>query len=371
MECFPFIVLCFTARRAQLWFWPHLFMWATLRCLLAALARGVKEVADWGTLIHSGWGGIRCVVWNAYSIRDIQEVTTEWACSVLSQVRWPQIAEALAGVGHVGFWEVRGRDVKLLIGHLGAAVAVVVVQSCFWSLNQQLCLTPISGARIGSTLLSMDAGRKKLLWRAHRSTLTSLNNDPLSLWQTQAFSQTSLVVVNYTLAPSGCLHAANTSPFPGVWLLKPKYQCPDTIHLSEQVDKHFSRESAGKPDPSGHGFLHFALCTLVAVLFSEAPKSPPHPAFPAIPASEGTSQCTKTFFFFFFSWLPTRSAGLILIPLFLSPPFSFVLLSYTVICCGRGFSFGSLKFSASIQWQKFCESNFTCRCIFHTSVGRR
>ena len=179
-----------------------------------------------------------------------------------------------------------GSVVNLLTGHLGAAV---VVHWCFWNLNHQLWLTHIYEACIDSTLLSMDAGRKKLLWRAHLSTLTSPNNNPLSLWQTQAFSQTPLVVVNDTLAPSACLHVANTSPFPGVWHHPPEW-------ASGEVDKHFSPETAGKPHPSVHGFLHLALCILVNVLFSEALK--PVPAFPAIPASERTSQCKKPFLFF-------------------------------------------------------------------------
>ena len=103
------------------------------------------------------------------------------------------------------------------------------------------------------------------------------------------FLKTPLVVVNDTLAPSACLHVANSSPFPGVWHHPPEW-------ASGQVDKHFSPETAGKPHPSVHGFLHLSLCILVNVLFSEALK--PVPAFPAIPASERTSQCKKPFLFF-------------------------------------------------------------------------
>ena len=48
--------LSFTAPGAQLWFWPHLCMCTTLRCLFSAQARGKKAAPAWGTLIHSDWG---------------------------------------------------------------------------------------------------------------------------------------------------------------------------------------------------------------------------------------------------------------------------------------------------------------------------
>ena len=43
MERFPFLFLSHTAPGAQFWFWPHLHMWATLRHLFPAQARGVKS----------------------------------------------------------------------------------------------------------------------------------------------------------------------------------------------------------------------------------------------------------------------------------------------------------------------------------------
>ena len=46
MEKLPFLILFHTGPRVHLWFWPHLFVWVTLRHLFLPREDGVKVVAD-------------------------------------------------------------------------------------------------------------------------------------------------------------------------------------------------------------------------------------------------------------------------------------------------------------------------------------
>ena len=102
MESFPILFLSCTTPGAQLCFWPHLCMCATLRLLFPTQARGVKAVTDWGTLTNSGHGGVwqpqlGCA-WSACS-RNWQAVAPD--SDTLSLVEVPP--SAYGGKGwHVG-----------------------------------------------------------------------------------------------------------------------------------------------------------------------------------------------------------------------------------------------------------------------------
>ena len=72
-----------------LWFWPYLCMWATLRHLLSAQARGSRG---------SNWLGQACsLMW------ERQEMVTDWG--VCAQLQWHSLSSAHGGRG----W-CRGRE---------------------------------------------------------------------------------------------------------------------------------------------------------------------------------------------------------------------------------------------------------------------
>ena len=100
-ERFPFPFLSQTAPGAQLWFWPHLCMRATLRFLFATQVR--ERQKQWpigslsliGALIRSGQGERRRPqLWHMQSAcgRDQQEDATDWDVSggSPSQCPWRQ-----------------------------------------------------------------------------------------------------------------------------------------------------------------------------------------------------------------------------------------------------------------------------------------
>ena len=77
------------------------------------------------------------------------------------------------------------------------------------------------------------------------------------------------------LAPSGCVHAANPSPLPGIRPPKPEPQLPAPARPGGWADKPLSLVSAGRYRSSVRESLCFALRTPVAALSSVAPKLPP------------------------------------------------------------------------------------------------
>ena len=76
------------------------------------------------------------------------------------------------------------------------------------------------------------------------------------------------------LTPSGCVHATNPSPLPGI-LPKPEPQAPAPARPGGCADKPLGLLSAGQHRSSVRESLRFALCTRVAVLSSVAPKLSP------------------------------------------------------------------------------------------------
>ena len=76
-------------------------------------------------------------------------------------------------------------------------------------------------------------------------------------------------------APSGCVHAANPSPLPGICTPKPEPQLPAPALPGGWADKPLGLVSAGRHQSSVRESLRFALHTPVAALSSVAPKFPP------------------------------------------------------------------------------------------------
>lgn len=80
MERFPFFLLSCTALGAQLWFWPQLYMWATLSHLFPRCERGQKHQligisysGQWGMW----WPEMGCSP-SACGGSDLQGVTADW-----------------------------------------------------------------------------------------------------------------------------------------------------------------------------------------------------------------------------------------------------------------------------------------------------
>ena len=65
------------------------------------------------------------------------------------------------------------------------------------------------------------------------------NSGLLPLWQVQTFSWTPSRLAVVHSPPSGCVHAANPSPLPGIWPLKPEPQLPQISFLSLFLHTHF------------------------------------------------------------------------------------------------------------------------------------
>ena len=84
----------------------------------------------------------------------------------------------------------------------------------------------------------------------------------------------SLLASCGALAPSGCGHAANPSPLPGI-RPKPEPQLPAPARPGGGADKPLGLLSPGRHRSSVRESLRFALCTPVAALSSVAPKLPP------------------------------------------------------------------------------------------------
>ena len=89
------------------------------------------------------------------------------------------------------------------------------------------------------------------------------------------FFPVSLPASRGALASSGCVHAANPSPLPGIRPPKPEPQLPAPAHPSGGADQPLGLVSAGRCRSSVRESLCFALRTPVAALSSVAPKLPP------------------------------------------------------------------------------------------------
>ena len=132
----------------------------------------------------------------------------------------------------------------------------------------------------------------------------------------------SLVVVCYTLAPSGCLHTANPRLLPMVWPPKTKLQYPTPTCPSGWADKHFRLASAVQLWPSVQVSLHFALHTCCCTLlwgYKVPPLSLPVKGLPSVwkpflcHSSHPVAQIPSRFFsfllFFSFFFCPTQLCG--------------------------------------------------------------
>ena len=110
-------------------------------------------------------------------------------------------------------------------------VTCACTQASWWLQQQPLHFKPVSGVRADSrsSCPSLELV-KAVLWIP--STHTPWNNGLLSLRQVQTFSRTPslLAVVHYP--PSGCVHAANPSPLPGIWPPKTEPQLPAAAILA-------------------------------------------------------------------------------------------------------------------------------------------
>ena len=135
-------------------------------------------------------------------------------------------------------------------GEAGAVVGTWSLNPCWWQ-----WFTPTSGVRHGSSGLCPSPGvcagcalppesgqRKKLLWRSLPSPCEPPSNGDFPVCQSQSSSHTPFVVVHHTLAPSGCLHAANPNPFPRSDLRSPSLS---TQPHPTPVDERLRLGSAG------------------------------------------------------------------------------------------------------------------------------
>ena len=109
-----------------------------------------------------------------------------------------------------------------------------------------------------------------------RNPLSSCTPKQWSLASSAApdFFPDSLPSSRGSLAPSGCVHAANPSPLPAI-RPKPEPQPPAPAPAGGGADKPLRLVSAARRRASVRESLRFALCTLVAALSSVAPKLPP------------------------------------------------------------------------------------------------
>ena len=148
------------------------------------------------------------------------------------------------------------------------------------------------------------------------------NNGLLTLRQFQTFSQTPSWLAVVHLSPSGCVHAANPSPLPGIWTQKSEPQLPAPTHPGGWADRPLRLVSAGRHCSSVWECLCFSLCTSFAALSSMAPKL--LPPTPYLHQWRGFLVVET----FPPSQLPPRGAGPIPILLSLFFLFSFALLRY-------------------------------------------
>ena len=219
-----------------------------------------------------------------------------------SQGSWPWCGLA-AVAGHASSWRGGGIDLhpfvcRTLGNGSGSSPCLpleseMVVTTCTHPWN--LCGPPIS------------IWRKKLLW--YPSPLAPLNSGPLCFWRTQASSWAPSVVVFYLVAPSDCLHTANSSSVLWAWPPKPKPQYTSSTCPSGWLDKHFRLWGSG---------LSW-LCPLHICCWAFLWSSIPPSLFQLISSVRGLPSVQKPFPL----WqLPPRGKGPVRIPFFI---FSFLL----------------------------------------------
>ena len=124
----------------------------------------------------------------------------------------------LAVVGCTGSRERRCGECDLCshTGFLVAAAAALASRARLWGPRWSPRLVPVSGVRLGGALNSLSSCTRKQ--RDKKKSLASSAAPDLFL--------DSLPASCGALAPSGCVHAANTSPLPGVWPPKLEPQLP-------------------------------------------------------------------------------------------------------------------------------------------------
>ena len=208
-----------------------------------------------------------------------------------------------AVAGHASSWRGGGIDLhpfvcRTLGNGSGSSPCLpleseMVVTTCTHPWN--LCGPPIS------------IWRKKLL--RYPSPLAPLNSGPLCFWRTQASSWAPSVVVFYLVAPSDCLHTANSSSVLWAWPPKPKPQYTSSTCPSGWLDKHFRLWGSG---------LSW-LCPLHICCWAFLWSSIPPSLFQLISSVRGLPSVQKPFPL----WqLPPRGKGPVRIPFFI---FSFLL----------------------------------------------
>ena len=134
-ERFPFFFSGRTARGIQLWFWPRLCVWATLRHLFPIQARRGKQQLIRAHLLSQagerrGNGNHH---WDVQGVPVAAEASMKLqqtdACHAFSWRSWPWITGPSSVAGCTGFREGVGRDLRLLTGPLVAAAAAVASSS--------------------------------------------------------------------------------------------------------------------------------------------------------------------------------------------------------------------------------------------------
>ena len=103
-------------------------------------------------------------------------------------------------------------DLCLHTGFLVVAAAALASHARLWGLRRQPRLAPVSGARLGGALNPLSS-HTPIQWSLASSAAPDFLPD-------------SLPASCGALAPSGCVHAANPSPLPGIRPPKPEPQLP-------------------------------------------------------------------------------------------------------------------------------------------------
>ena len=191
-----------------------------------------------------------------------------------------------AVASHASSWKGGALTYRLFVELLATALAPVCAYP--WNLRWQLWLAPSPGVCVGRLWAYGERSfcDTPLLLRP-LTVVPCLSEEPGLLLGLPS------VVVYYLVAPSDCLHTANSSPVPWAWPPKPKPQDTSSTCPSGWMDKHLRLWGADQHQQSVQVSLGFVLCTSVAELSSEALFPPLSVTADLI--SEGTSQCAEAF----------------------------------------------------------------------------
>ena len=171
----------------------------------------------------------------------------------------------------------------------------------------------------------------------------------------------SLLVSCGALTPSGCVHAANPSPLPAIWL-KPEPQLPAPTRPGGWADKPLGLVSAARHHSSMRESLRFALCTRGCCALLRCSEASPL-CHPQSPLAKGLPSVWKPF-------LLHNSLPLVQVQsLFFCLCYFFILLPYPSTW-GVSWLLRGLTSSASVHGV-FYRSSSTCRYISDVSVGRK